>query len=164
MGTGGSVFNQEEYNNQVNYRLKAVNILLSDKAKQLFDKAGKAKWNIDKILQELQLPKEQKQLVIDIANELAVDGKTIYNLREQLALELASKYGYSVEVNTAKAKSQQDDDIEMYDEEVEVAPGEYEVVQRFRPNTTNKPSSYYSNLTVPGGTNYTENEISNPSN
>jgi hypothetical protein len=41
---GGNVFNQQEFNNQVNYRLKATEILLSDRAKQIFDKGKKYNW------------------------------------------------------------------------------------------------------------------------
>ena len=48
--------------NAVNYSLKAVNILMSNKAKQVFAKGEKAKWSLDKILTELAVPKEQKAL------------------------------------------------------------------------------------------------------
>src|SRR5574344_270918 len=61
----------------VNYQLKAVNILLSDRAKQIFTKGEKAKWDLNKILTELAVPKEQKQLLL----ELGIAD------REQLALE-----------------------------------------------------------------------------
>ena len=63
---GDNIFNQEEYINQVNYRLKAIEILLSDKAKQVFAKGEKAKWDLNRILTELQVPKEQKQLLLDL--------------------------------------------------------------------------------------------------
>ena len=55
-----------EYDSQVNYRLKAIEILLSDKAKQVFAKGEKAKWDLNKILTELAIPKEQKQLLLDL--------------------------------------------------------------------------------------------------
>lgn len=51
---------------EVNYNLKAVDILSSDKAKQVFDKGQKNKWSLDKILTELQIPKEQKQLILSL--------------------------------------------------------------------------------------------------
>ena len=54
--------------NAVNYSLKAVNILMSNKAKQVFAKGEKAKWSLDKILTELAVPKEQKALLLDLGN------------------------------------------------------------------------------------------------
>ena len=129
---GDNVFNQEEYNNQVNYRLKATEILLSDKAKQVFAKGEKAKWDLNKILTELAISKEQKQLLLDLG----------IKDREQLALELASNYSYTIEINTATRLGTSVED----------------------PFTHNVPenTSYHSNLTVPGGTNYTENAIRTP--
>jgi hypothetical protein len=88
------VKNQEEYNKEVNYRLKAVEILSSDKAKQVFDKGNKNNWNLDKILTELAIPKEQKQLLLDLG----------IKDREQLAVELASKYAFTVEMNVVFEK------------------------------------------------------------
>lgn len=52
--------------NRVNFGLKAVEILQSDKAKQVFEKGEKNKWDLDRILTELQIPKEQKQLILDL--------------------------------------------------------------------------------------------------
>lgn len=153
---GDNVFNQEEYNNQVNYRLKATEILLSDKAKQVFDKGKKNNWSLDKILTELAIPKEQKQLLLDLG----------ITDREQLALELASNYSYTVEINTAKMqdKSKTQDNI------FTINNNNYEL--KYKPETGNKyfknnqeisedefikanneyinssPTQYYSNLTV----------------
>ena len=130
--------------NKVNYQLKAVNILMSDKAKQVFEKGKKNNWPLDKILTELAIPKEQKQLLLDL------------NIkdREQLAVELASKYSYSVEVKTAKATHPQGE----FDEDGQWTTYE-DIEQTVKPGEN---AAYYSNLTVPGGTNYTENEISTP--
>ena len=65
--------------------------------------------------------------------------------QEQLVLDVVSNFNYTIEINTAKHK---------YD-------------YNFRSTISsdgsiihNDPSQYYSNLSVPGGTNYTENEIS----
>ena len=147
----------------INYSIKAIDILLSDKAKQIFSKGEKANWNIDKILQELQIPKEQKQLVIDSYNE---GNKT----PEQLAIDIASKYSYNVEVKTAVSKnalSASKEDFLVFEQngkyytdspdtgKVEITKEQYE---RLAYGTT----QHYSNLTVPGGTNYTENEIATP--
>jgi hypothetical protein len=129
---GNDVLNQQIYNNAVAFRLKAVDILLSDKAEQVFEKGNKNKWSLDKMLSELQVPKEQKQLILDL-------GKTN---REEIITDLLANYSYTVEINTAKAKS-----------------GGLDFYEGF---TLENNTQYYSNLTVPGGTNYTEQEIATP--
>lgn len=184
---------QNEFNSphSIDYTLRAVNILQSDKAKEVFAKGNKNNWTLDKILTELQIPKEQKQLILDLGfkiltnNDARVIGEP--SLREQIILELVSNYSYTVEINTAKEKLQ---DYEMVDETGE---GDFQP-QEFIPDTVliteedengnvigvkevlseegkkqieerenrRKPTQHYSDLTVPGGTNYTENEISTP--
>lgn len=49
----------------VNYNLKAVDILSSDKAIEVFKKGKKNNWDLNKILTELQIPKEQKQIILN---------------------------------------------------------------------------------------------------
>ena len=103
---GDNVFNQEEYNNQVNYRLKATEILLSDKAKQVFAKGEKAKWDLNKILTELAIPKEQKQLLLDlgikdrkqlISNIKPKDGVSeLFESNPELANEVYKALGLNV--------------------------------------------------------------------
>ena len=124
--------------NKVEYGLKAIEILHSDKAIQIFEKGKKNNWSLDKILTELQIPKEQKQLILDLG----------ITDREKIALELASKYSFVVEINTAKTKG-----FGIVNEE-----GDYENDG----SNIEQPTQHYSNLTVPGGTNYTENEIATP--
>jgi len=173
--------------NEVNTTLKAVDILQSDKAKQVFEKGNKNGWDLNKILTELQIPKEQKQLILDL-------GVTD---REQIALELASNYSYSVKIDITKenirsgVKEIEEDNYDTlyspsenkyysYSEELgwmqtdennrnqefDINPPEdakpYQKNTRFEDNYVELNSSHYSNLTVPGGTNYTENEISTP--
>ena len=77
-------------NNEVKYEFKAIEILLSDRAKQVFDKGNKNGWSLDKILTELAVPKEQKVLLLDLG----------ITDREQLVIELQSRYVYNVEVKT----------------------------------------------------------------
>ena len=133
----------------VDYNLKAINLLISDKAKQIFEKGEKNKWDLNKILTELQIPKEQKQLILDKGfkvltnNDARVVGTTEQTLREEIITDLLANYSYGVEVNVAKTQRNWDsnDDTNLRE---------------------NNNTSYYSNLTVPGGTNYTENEISTP--
>lgn len=141
-------------NNKVNYTFKAVNILLSDKAKQVFDKGNKNKWPLDKILTELAIPKEQKQIILSLKDEdLSFGG---LDLRESIITSLASRYSYTVEVNTAKTR-----DVS-YDNAYTDEYGNYIDDKRLSELQKENPTQYYSNLTVPGGTNYTENEISTP--
>ena len=45
---------------KISYTFKSVDILLSDKAKQVFAKGEKNNWPLDKVLAELSIPKEQK--------------------------------------------------------------------------------------------------------
>ena len=56
--------------NKVSYSLKSVNILLSEKAKQIFSKAKNVGWDLNKTLTELQIPKDQKALADELHNEL----------------------------------------------------------------------------------------------
>lgn len=162
--------------NNVNYGLKAVDILLSEKAEQIFAKGGKNKWSLDKMLTELAIPKEQKKLLLDLG----------ITDREQLAIELASNYSYTVEINTEKNKNVSDnidernsftlDGISYHEFEgvyskfidnnpIDISFSEYVSAKnefnKTKANVSN--SSYYSNLTSPGGTNYRELEISTPS-
>jgi len=285
--------NQVENQQEINYSLKAVDILQSDKAKQVFEKGKKSNWDLNKILTELQVPKEQKQLILDISNNiynvwhssndkidsfikeningyfatvkkgspkavfftankppqesflsqreyqkqfsvkmdkpLIVDTKTGYSretegfkalvnraldngydgvivknvddngfngdvyislnsdnistdLREQLALELASKYSYTVEINTAKEKEgliKDGTEFKVGEDYYYSDPNRnvYKILyskdngggskniskQEFEDARQNsKPTQHYSDLTVPGGTNYTENAIQTP--
>lgn len=55
--------------NEINYAFKSVDILSSDKAKQVFEKGQKNNWSLNKILTELQIPKEQKEIVENIYND-----------------------------------------------------------------------------------------------
>lgn len=117
----------DNYNiNEINYTLKSIDILNSDKGKQIFEKGKKANWDLNKILNELQIPKPQKELILNL-------NKTN---REDIVTDLLANYSYTIEINTAKDVSPFDDILN---------------------------SSHYSNLTVPGGVNYTENEIATPS-
>ena len=56
---------------EVNYNLKAINILSTDKAEQVFAKGRKANWPLEKIFTELQIPKEQKQLILNLSNDVS---------------------------------------------------------------------------------------------
>lgn len=130
----------------VDYKLKVINALQSDKVRQ-------PNKNFQGFLNDLQkqgVPKDQ----IELLNQVYQEG----NSKEDLAIKLASNYSFSVEINTAKNQSidLRNSDFArntgLFDEE-ELAPSD-------EPGNT----QYYSNLTVPGGTNgsYREMEISTP--
>jgi len=57
--------NNKTNQDKVNYTLKSINLLSSDKAIEIFEKGEKNNWSLDKILTELQIPKEQKQIILD---------------------------------------------------------------------------------------------------
>jgi len=122
--------------NEIKYNLKALEILSSDKAKQVFAKGEKAGWDLNKTLTELQIPKEQKELILSL-------GKTKL---DDIITDLLANYSYAIEINIAK-------DTIKYQAPIDSDDVYTEIVQ---------PTQYYSNLTVPGGTNYTENEIAIP--
>jgi hypothetical protein len=163
---------------KVRMALKSVNALQSDKAIQLFNVltknkvTGDAFWN--KVQSDLQIPKEQMELLKQ------------YNTtnREELIANMLGDYSFTVEINIAKDTTEeyglsrdnfytdfkqytkngkyyisyleQNDVTGEYEKiEKEVSKSEYEKYEL--PNT-----QYYFSLTVPGGTNYTENEIATP--
>ena len=139
--------------NEISYKLKAVEILNTTKAKKTFEKGEKNLWTLNKILTELQIPKEQRELILEFGLDKRTD-----------ILERLKSLQFSVEINTTKAKNtviveNNNRYFEYVDEEPnrELTKEEYE-----REKNKTSPSQYYSNLTVPGGTNYTEQEIATP--
>lgn len=129
-------------NDNLTYQFIAVNKILDniDKVKR-WDKQIKdrnAFWN--KIQQDLKIPKSQ----IDLLKE--VNGRTI---EEKLA-SFVAEYGYVIEIKTVIGK-------ENIGYEYDYETGEYYTGEKAGENT-----QYYSNLTVPGGINYIENEIATP--
>ena len=125
-------------------------------------------------IQQLGVPKEQLELLKNS------DGNTI----EEKLTNLIANYSQVIEINTAKNNNLNHfDDLQLElgnslwmminDEIIDVwnnddnvytlenAPDEIkEYFNNFKNNNTN--TAYYSDLTVPGGTNYTENEIATP--
>ena len=91
--------------NEVSYALKAVNILASPKAEEVFKKGEKNNWSLDKILTELAIPKEQKELILDLQDpakaRIFPKGYFEKDLREQIITDLLANYSYTVEINTA---------------------------------------------------------------
>ena len=173
---GDNVFNQEAFDNQVQYRTKAVEILSSDKAKQVFEKGAKNGWDLNKILTELAIPKEQKQLILDKGFKVLTNNDARLanepNLREQIITDLLANYSYTIEINLSTeggniGKNQGKAISEARAAGLKYGTKEFEdFVKNYLESKgevyVEKPSQHYSNMTVPGGTNYTENEISTP--
>jgi len=78
----------------VDYQLKAVDILKSPKADEIFRKGDKNNWTIEKIMQELAIPKEQQELIKSFNTRN----------REEILTSLLANYSYAVEINTALDK------------------------------------------------------------
>jgi hypothetical protein len=183
----------------INYQLKSVNILSSDKADKVFKKGNKNNWSINKILSELNIPKEQQELIKSF--------NTIN--REEIISNLLAYYSYAIEINITTETNQtkgvdwnrraENENIpydtnipeDIYSKEYNEKKKEaielgiiinkgdreeyftlngveyYHVDMDFYKKTIEfkqleNPTQYYSNLTVPGGTNYIENEIATP--
>jgi hypothetical protein len=144
--------------------LKATNILQSAKADQFFNAVAKNKISGDffwrKMQADLGIPKDQ----IEILKSFDTQDKG------ELIASLLANYSFAIEINTATQQLPVDDQTRYYQDgnkyysedpyygKQEISFEEYE---RYRPNLTAN-SQYYSNMTVPGGTNYTENEIATP--
>ena len=112
---------------------------------------------------------------IEVKNQLLKD----ISLNDVI-VELSSQMSFTVEINTAKKQ----DKTKTQDNIFTIGNNRYEL--KYKSETGNKyfknnqeisedefikanneyinssPTQYYSNLTVPGGTNYTENEIATP--
>lgn len=140
--------NVQEKLRPVDYALKSIDILKSPKADEIFRKGDKNNWSLDKILQELQIPKEQQELIKSFNTRN----------REEILTSLLANYSYTIEVNTAK-------ELPFRDEHAEFGESQFskeELKEMGWKEPQIQPTQYYSNLTVPGGTNYTENEIATP--
>lgn len=130
----------------VNAEIKAISLLQSENADKMFKKGAKNGWTLDKTLNEIGGFAGYKQLF----NPEDLSKKVSELDREQLTIDVAGKYGYNIEINAAKKEYYEE---VIYDQDTD----EY-----FGGSLRDDNTSYYSNLTVPGGTNYTENELSTP--
>ena len=142
---------KENINNQkvgspdnLQYQFKLVDLITPniDRINKLYSQLGNTDTFWNKLQKDLQIPKEQVALLRES------EGNTI---GEKLTSFLAN-YSYTVEIKTAE------DDL------YKPNPWETETEdqKKIREEIGGVPTQYYSNLTVPGGTNYTENEIATP--
>ena len=120
------------YNTGLNYVLKSVDILATDRGKQIFDKGQNNKWSLDKILAELQIPKEQKPLFKLIYDNLTIviNDKLIEPTLDEYVTALLAHNSFTIDITTIKQKQFSNEN-----------KGEVEIV----------PTSYYSKLTMPFG-------------
>jgi len=146
----------DSYENILNYNLKIAKSLVkltnvrktirtNTKDKPYIEK------NITKTLMQNGVPADQIKLMFEYIKENNITEIST----EELAIELMSKFGFVIETNVTK-KNIIGSQNEYFDENGnQITEKEAKI---FKTANTN----YYSNLTVPGGTNYTENEISTP--
>jgi len=159
---------------KVNFDLKVVNKIESNisKINGWFKQMKDTDQFWKKVQSDLAIPKEQVELLRQS------EGDTI----EQKLVDFVSKYSYVVKVDTAKEQSglrkdgsefkangvyyYSDPDRNVYKilYSVEEGGGSKTITKEEFENARqdSKPTQHYANLTVPGGTNYTENEISTP--
>jgi hypothetical protein len=142
--------------------LKATNILQSAKADQFFNTVAKNKISGDffwrKMQADLGIPKDQ----IEILKSFDTEDKG------ELIASLLANYSFAIEINTSgnipsvneygNTDYFESNGKYFYNSE----QGEQIEISREEYNQQKEPTQYYSNLTVPGGTNYTENEIATP--
>ena len=168
---------------EVSYNLKSIEFLSTPKATQLFDRFFKT--NKEKFYQEITqfISKNQLALIKDI-----VDNENPQTIGD-LFTSLLANYSYTVEINTAESKIRGREDIfesegweytysdsknneglitrnyykdSPQGKEEKISSEEYWKAYTDYQNKEIHPTNYYAGLTVPGGTNYTENEISTP--
>lgn len=149
--TQGSIVNKNltSAETDVNYSLKITSSLNNPKVESLFNRFYFA--NPEKFYSELlQLGTTKQQ--VDLLKEW--NNQNNPKSVQDMIIGIMSDLTYIVEINTAKENSPYHGSI--YNEEDGWQPEEVhdEPIER---NT-----AHYSNLTVPGGTNYSENEIATP--
>lgn len=158
---------------QINYQLRVINAIQSDKVRQ----PSKNYQGFINDLQKQGIPKEQIALVQANYKE----GMT----KDELAASLLADYTYTVEIETAKSPKvlyneyrdrgqftynntiYDTDGVEAYkktnEQYEDITLEEYDKIKKeYEQTLLEIPTDYYSNLTVPGGTNYTENNINTP--
>lgn len=160
--------------NKVNYQLKAIKALESDKVRQPKTSIIQGFYN-DLVKQGI--PKDQ----LDIIKDTYKDGMA----KEELISSLLADISYTVEINVTKENNSfgsslekpfiiNNDNYNIYWGEdsygnptakylkngISISETEYDKAYMSEYGST--PTQHYANLTVPGGTNYTENEIKTP--
>jgi hypothetical protein len=133
------------------YQFKLVNKIYDnlEKVNKLWKQIGNNNTFWNKVQQDLQIPKDQIELLKES------EGNTI----EEKLTSFAANYSYTVEINTAINKVDKNKWIE---DSLGAGLSIEEAERQIKGREFGTPTQHYSNLTVPGGTNYTENEIATP--
>ena len=158
----------------IEYSLKATSVIVKnlDKIKQ-WEKNKSINedvlWNK---IQGLGVPKEQLELIKNS------EGNTV----EEKLLDFTNQYSYAVEINISTKNEigvevsynpetgevdidniePNFDYIEEYDDDGNIIGMKSVLSEKGKKQLEEKPTQHYSYLTVPGGTNYTENKIETP--
>jgi len=109
-----------ESTTQQSSEVEAIDILSTDKAKQVFEKGEKNGWDLSKILTELQIPKDQKQIILDnhtknkISLNLFREGKEVGEHHDSTHYAPSEKY--------AKGFGGMSGDYTMYKKTIDVNP------------------------------------------
>jgi hypothetical protein len=184
---GGNVPESESRESIVKAGLKAINALQTDKAVTLFSTLDRNKVKGDvfwkKVQETLQIPKEQIELLKQynttnreelVTNMLADYSYTIeintakaYKDPESFLENYATignfDYSRNVSYQTGEYIYEKEDRSKSYLDSTHKTIITKEEFDKAINKANEAPnSSTYSNLTVPGGTNYTENEIATP--
>ena len=168
-------FSSDIDTNTINYNLKVIDTLIEiAKNRKTIRLNTKDKPYIEENLIKAlasSVPKAQIKMVFDKLREKGVTSMSI----DQLITDLLAENTFVVEVNTAKQALGRYADkftyngfeydrkyATYYKDETEIPKFEYDKALNLYNNAQGDPTQHYSNLTVPGGTNYTENEIATP--
>ena len=181
----------KEQQNQINYAFRAIENIQKNinKVVNWYGNKNVDFWK--KLNEDLQIPKDQiellKQTYNNLLNKARLGIPSNKEFIEEMLADFAANYSYTVEINTAKDKvieggyistlgsrvSSMESRYGKYyytDErgvEIQINKTDWETAKQIfdefqKGNNRGIATQYYSNLTVPGGTNYTENEISTP--
>jgi len=135
--------------------MKTPDVDFSLKIVGALDKINRNKFESSKLqgwLNDLQKQGVSAQQ-LELFKEVAKPGMT----KEEIAAAITATYSYTVEINIAKEVKPIGSDGEYFDEN-----GQQISKKEFENLSKDRPTQYYSNLTVPGGTNYIENELATP--
>lgn len=131
-------YNRQGSQDSVNYMLKATATLLTNKAIDAFRKGEKNNWPLEKILSELQIPKEQKNIILNSGLTRLSD----------ITSFLAKKFSFPIEISDAYTNI---DRLGVFSDD----PSDAQLQQPAL-------SGDYYYLTVPGGNNYREVRVVTP--
>ena len=137
----------------INYNLKVVSGLLALKDNRMTIRLNSKEKpyieiNLRKALAGQGVPSNQIDFVFDYMKSKGIDSIPA----EELAADIAATYSYAIEINLATgALRGGTNDVDPFTGEPLTMVVDKSI-----------PTDFYANLTVPGGTNYTENEIATP--